>query len=98
MAAARSRRRSRRRSSQGASCAPAGSVEAFPEREARMAIGTGKIPPAPAPVKWHRRRRLIWAGGALAFLVLAVFYVLAATDPTDNIALSRNDVVAAEGG
>jgi hypothetical protein len=63
-----------------------------------MAIGTGKIPPAPAPVKWHRRRRLIWAGGALAFLVLAVFYVLAATDPTDNIALSRNDVVAAEGG
>lgn len=49
--------------------------------------------------RWRRRAIVTWAGIASAVLLgfMAIF-VMAATDPTDNIALSRNDVMrTAEG-
>lgn len=44
--------------------------------------------------RWRRRARATW--GLLAFALLLAFaamFVMAATDDTDNIALSRNEVV-----
>ena len=49
--------------------------------------------------KWRRRAILTWIGlAALALLAFAAMFVLAATDPGDNIALSRNEVVQAPSG
>lgn len=45
------------------------------------------------------RRRLIWAAvAAMILLPLAAMFVMAATDPTDNIALGRNQVVQTRSG
>ena len=44
--------------------------------------------------RWRRRAIATWVGlAALAFTAFAAMFVMAATDPTDNIALSRNKVV-----
>lgn len=50
--------------------------------------------------KWRRRAVGTWIGiGLVLALAFLGLFVMAATDPTDNIALSRNDVVrTAEGG
>lgn len=49
--------------------------------------------------RWRRLAIGTWAILALLLLLaFATIFVLAATDDTDNIALSRNDVVAAPGG
>lgn len=45
------------------------------------------------------RKRLIWAGAvALLLLPFAFLFVLAATDPEENIPLSRNEVAAGAKG
>lgn len=50
-----------------------------------------------ASPRW--RRRAIWAAAvALILLPLAALFVMAATDPTDNIALGRNQVVGTRSG
>lgn len=44
--------------------------------------------------RWRRRAIATWVGmGAIGVVALAAMYVMAATDPTENIALSRNQVV-----
>lgn len=49
--------------------------------------------------RWRRLAIATWVGmAALVFVALAVMFVLGATDPTDNIALSRNEVVTAPSG
>ena len=49
--------------------------------------------------RWRRRAVATWVIlAALAVLSVMVMYVLAATDPTENIALSRNEVVAMPSG
>ena len=49
--------------------------------------------------RWRRRAVATWAGlGALGLAAFAAMFVMAATDPTDNIALSRNEVARAESG
>lgn len=48
---------------------------------------------------WRRRAILTWTAlGALAALALAALFVMAATDPGDNIALARNEVVQLPNG
>lgn len=43
---------------------------------------------------WRRRAIATWAAlGILAVVTLAAMFVMAATDPTENIALSRNEIV-----
>jgi hypothetical protein len=56
--------------------------------------GTGRL--ARRERFWKRLPWMIVA--ALILLPLAALYVLAATDPTDNIALSRNEVVQGAAG
>ncbi|MES2753987.1 MAG: FxLYD domain-containing protein [Pseudomonadota bacterium] len=49
--------------------------------------------------RWKRRAIVTWVLGALLiFLAFAAAFVMAATDDTDNIALSRNQVVRAADG
>jgi len=49
--------------------------------------------------RWRRRAIATWAGIAALVVVSAMtMFVLAATDPTDNIALSRNEVARAPSG
>lgn len=44
--------------------------------------------------RWRRRAIITWAGiAALLTISFAAMFVMAATDPTENIALSRNEVV-----
>jgi hypothetical protein len=44
--------------------------------------------------RWRRRAIATWAGmAALVVVSFMVMFVMAATDPTENIALSRNEVV-----
>ena len=50
-------------------------------------------------IKWKARRRWIWAAVAAALLVpFGALFVMAATDPTDNIALGRNRIVETRSG
>lgn len=52
-----------------------------------------------AAFKWKRRAIVTWITlGGLLLLALAAMFVMAATDPTDNIALSRNQVERAADG
>jgi len=45
------------------------------------------------------RRRLPWlAAGLMVLAPLAILYVMAATDPTDNIVLARSEVAQTPGG
>jgi hypothetical protein len=49
--------------------------------------------------RWRRRAIATWAVlAALAVVSLMVMFVLAATDPTENIALSRNEVARTPAG
>ncbi len=49
--------------------------------------------------RWRRLAIATWAGMAtLAVAAFAAMFVMAATDPTENIALSRNEVVGAPSG
>ena len=49
--------------------------------------------------RWRRRAIATWAAMAAILLVaFAVMFVLGATDPTDNIALSRNEVQSSASG
>jgi hypothetical protein len=49
--------------------------------------------------RWRRRAVTTWAGiAALAVVAFMGMFVMAATDPTENIALSRNEVVLAPSG
>ncbi|MGH6737340.1 MAG: FxLYD domain-containing protein [Methyloceanibacter sp.] len=49
--------------------------------------------------RWRKRAIATWAVlAALAVIAFAAMFVLAATDPTENIALSRNEVVSAPSG
>jgi len=49
--------------------------------------------------RWRRRAIATWAGiAALLAIAAAALFVLAATDPTENIALSRNEVLHAPPG
>jgi hypothetical protein len=49
--------------------------------------------------RWRRRAISTWVGiAALLVASFAVMFVMAATDPTDNIALSRNETVQTPAG
>lgn len=49
--------------------------------------------------RWRRRAKITWAiMAAFILLLLAAMFVMAATDDTDNIALSRNQVVRTASG
>jgi hypothetical protein len=49
--------------------------------------------------RWRRRAVATWAGmAALVAVSFMVMFVMAATDPTENIALSRNEVVHTPSG
>jgi hypothetical protein len=49
--------------------------------------------------RWRRRAIGTWIGlAALLVIAFTGLFVMAATDPTDNIALSRNDVVRTPAG
>jgi hypothetical protein len=49
--------------------------------------------------RWRRRAIATWAGlAALITVSLAAMFVMAATDPTENIALSRNQVERSSSG
>lgn len=49
--------------------------------------------------RWRRRAIATWVGIAvLGILSFMAMFVMAATDPTDNIALSRNEVVRSASG
>lgn len=49
--------------------------------------------------RWRRRAIATWtAMAALAIVAVMVMFVMAATDPTENIALSRNEVERAPSG
>ena len=49
--------------------------------------------------RWRRRAIATWAGmAALVVVSFMVMFVMAATDPTENIALSRNEVVRTPSG
>lgn len=52
-----------------------------------------------AATRWRRRAIATWVGmAALLILGFMAMFVMAATDPTENIALSRNQVVATPSG
>jgi hypothetical protein len=49
--------------------------------------------------RWRRRAIATWASiAALVVIAFIVMFVMAATDPTENIALSRNEVLQTPSG
>lgn len=49
--------------------------------------------------RWRRRAIATWAAiAALVVIAFIVMFVMAATDPTENIALSRNEVLQTPSG